>query len=87
VTVNPVIGKLTPAFVTRMLGVPHLRSFFVEPGRDDLLALRVIVEDGTLAPKIQQRFAFDQAPEAYRLSEAGHVQGKLLIDISSVTAE
>jgi NADPH:quinone reductase-like Zn-dependent oxidoreductase len=87
VTVNPVIGKLMPALVRRILGVPHLRSFFVEPGCDDLLALRNMVEDGKLEPKIQQRFAFDQAPDAYRLSEAGHVQGKLIIDISDVAAE
>jgi NADPH:quinone reductase-like Zn-dependent oxidoreductase len=82
VTVNPVIGIVMPRFVTRMLGVSRLRSFFVEPGRDDLVALRALVEDGKLKPTIQQRFAFERAPEAYRLSEGGHVQGKLIIDVS-----
>ena len=81
VSVNPVIGKVVPMFVTRILGVPHLRSFFVEPGSDDLLALCKLVEDGKLKPMIQQRFPFDQAADAYRLSEGGHVQGKLVIDI------
>ncbi len=80
-TVNRVIGKVVPTLVTRMLGVPHLRSFFVEPGRDDLDVLRTLVDDGKLKPAIQQRFAFEAAHEAYRLSEGGHAQGKLLIDI------
>jgi NADPH:quinone reductase-like Zn-dependent oxidoreductase len=72
VTVNRVIGKVVPTLVTRML---------VEPGRDDLDVLRTLVDDGKLKPAIQQRFAFEAAHEAYRLSEGGHAQGKLLIDI------
>ena len=82
VTVNPVIGKLVPAFITRVLGVPHLRSFFVEPGREDLAALRDLVDGGKVQPRIQQRFRFERAADAYRLSEGGHVQGKLVIDVA-----
>ena len=82
VTVNPVVGKILPDFVTWMFGVPHLRSLFVQPKREDLVALKTMVDAGQLKPAVQQRFTMEQAPAAFRLSEEGHVQGKLVIDIA-----
>lgn len=38
-----------------------------------------LVEAGRLRVPVQQTFTFAQAPEAHRLSEAGHVRGKLIL--------
>jgi NADPH:quinone reductase-like Zn-dependent oxidoreductase len=38
-----------------------------------------LVEAGRLRVSVQQTFTFAQAPEAHRLSEAGHVRGKLIL--------
>ncbi len=38
-----------------------------------------LVEAGQLHVPVQQTFAFAQAPEAHRLSETGHVRGKLVL--------
>ena len=38
-----------------------------------------LIEDGRLQPPPTRSFAFAQAAEAHRLSEAGHVRGKLIL--------
>jgi NADPH:quinone reductase-like Zn-dependent oxidoreductase len=38
-----------------------------------------LVEAGRLRVPVQQTFTFAQAPEAHRLSEGGHVRGKLVL--------
>lgn len=81
VTVNPVIGKLLPEVLTGMLGVAHLRSFFVRPSGADLQQLARLVDDGNLKPAIQDRFTLPDLPAAHRLSAEGHVRGKLGITI------
>ncbi len=79
VTVNPVIGKVLPRLVTRMMGIDRLASFFVEPNSDDLLRLAKLIEGGEIRPHIQAAFPLEQAAEAQTLSEAGHVRGKLIL--------
>ena len=36
-------------------------------------------EAGEFTLPVQQTFPFDQAPEAHRISEDGHVRGKLVL--------
>ena len=82
VTVHPLIGKIIPRAVTALLGVPRLRSFFVQPSGRDLANLSRMVDDGRLRPVIQARFSLSEAATAHRLSAAGHVRGKLLLEVT-----
>jgi len=87
VTVNPIVGKLIPDVITRLFGVAHLRSFFVQPSGQDLRQLARLVDDGQLKPAIQARFALADLAAAHRLSSQGHVRGKLAITVNHHTTE
>jgi NADPH:quinone reductase-like Zn-dependent oxidoreductase len=79
VTVNPVIGKVVPSFVTRMFGIDRLRSVFTEPSADDLLALARLVETGSVRVPIQRTYALDDVIAAHEHSASERVRGKLVI--------
>lgn len=57
------------------------RYVFVRPDRDGLEALARLVEQGRLRVEIAQTFPLDQLAEAHRLSEGGHVRGKVAISV------
>lgn len=53
-----------------------------EPGFEDSLREAVkAVEHGTVTIPIEQTFPLERAAEAYRLSESGHVRGKIVLVI------
>ena len=53
-----------------------------EPGFEDSLRESVkAVEHGTVTIPIEQTFPLERAADAYRLSEAGHVRGKIVLTI------
>ena len=53
-----------------------------EPGFEDSLREAVkAVEHGTVTIPIEETFPLDQAADAYRLSESGHVRGKIVLTI------
>src|ERR1700712_3328963 len=53
-----------------------------EPGFEDSLREAVkAVEHGTVTIPIEKTFPLDQAADAYRLSESGHVRGKIVLTI------
>ncbi len=55
----------------------------VKPRGGDLEKINVLVEAGKLSPVIQDVYSLDRIAEAHRVSEAGHVRGKLVVTISS----
>jgi NADPH:quinone reductase-like Zn-dependent oxidoreductase len=40
-----------------------------------------MLADGTIRPLIAQSFPFERAADAHRLSEEGHVRGKLVLTV------
>lgn len=52
---------------------------FVQPDSTQLTQLVALVSSGAVRVEIQQPFALDQAAEAFRLQEQGHVRGKLVL--------
>ena len=53
-----------------------------EPGFEDSLREAVkAVEHGTVKMVIARAFPFDQVADAYRLSETGHVRGKIIVTL------
>lgn len=57
------------------------RYVFVRPDRDGLEALTDLVEQGRLRVELAATFALDEIADAHRLSEEGHVRGKVAVTI------
>ena len=53
----------------------------VKPRGGELEKISALIEAGKIRPVIEKVFALEQIAEAHRLSEAGHVRGKLVIRI------
>lgn len=51
--------------------------------RDDLSTLFGLLGAGRITPHIQRVFSLEQAVEAHRLIEAGQVEGRLVLDLTS----
>jgi NADPH:quinone reductase-like Zn-dependent oxidoreductase len=59
----------------------RLRSFIALQNREDLVALKELVEAGKLTPVIDRRYELSEVPEALRYQGAGHAQGKIVISV------
>jgi NADPH:quinone reductase-like Zn-dependent oxidoreductase len=64
-----------------LLGGKRLSMTRVKPRGGELEKISTLIEAGKLRPVIEKVFPLDQIAEAHRLSEAGHVKGKLVISI------
>ena len=56
--------------------------WFVRPDANDLATLFRLVDESRLRIHVERTFPFEEAAEAHRLLEAGHMRGKLALDIS-----
>jgi NADPH:quinone reductase-like Zn-dependent oxidoreductase len=56
-----------------------LRPFLARLRKDDLLALRELLEAGRIVPVIDRAYPLSDVPAAIRYSEAGHARGKVVI--------
>ncbi len=54
----------------------------VKPRGGDLEKINALIEAGKLRPVIEKVFPLEQIAEAHRLSEMGHVRGKLVVKVS-----
>jgi NADPH:quinone reductase-like Zn-dependent oxidoreductase len=57
----------------------RLRVFVTRHNRDDLAALKELVETGQVAPVIDRRYSLSDTPEALRYQGQGHAHGKIVI--------
>lgn len=55
----------------------------VKPRGGDLEKITVLIEAGKIKPVIEKVFPLEQIAEAHRLSEQGHVRGKLVLSVSN----
>jgi NADPH:quinone reductase-like Zn-dependent oxidoreductase len=55
----------------------------VKPRGGDLEKLNALIEAGKLRPVIQKVFPLEEIADAHRLSETGHVRGKLVVKVSN----
>jgi NADPH:quinone reductase-like Zn-dependent oxidoreductase len=75
--IDRVIGAtILDPFVKQRLAV-----YVTREGRSDLLALRGLLEDGSIRPVIDRCYPLEQAREALAYLEAGHTQGKVVITV------
>jgi NADPH:quinone reductase-like Zn-dependent oxidoreductase len=64
-----------------LLGGKRLLVTRVKPRGGELEKISALIEAGKVRPVIEKIFALGQIAEAHRLSEAGHVRGKLVVRI------
>jgi len=67
--------------VRGLLGGKRLLITQVKPRGGELEKINALIEAGKIRPVVEKVFALEQIAEAHRLSEAGHVRGKLVISI------
>ena len=47
--------------------------------------MAALVADGKVDPKVLQTYPFDEAAQALRAVESGHILGKIVIDLEQTT--
>jgi NADPH:quinone reductase-like Zn-dependent oxidoreductase len=60
----------------------RLRPVPTNQNRDDLIALRGLVDDGTLAPVISRTYPLRETAAGLRHVEQGHARGKVVITVA-----
>jgi hypothetical protein len=73
-------------FLARMAAVSpfvsqKMATFVSQPRRADLLALKELVEAGSLRPVVDRAYPLAQVPEAFRHLEQWHARGKVVITV------
>lgn len=58
-----------------------LGGFAAKNSREDLMAVKELVEAGAVKPVIDKQFTLEQTPEAMRLIGTGHARAKLVINV------
>jgi NADPH:quinone reductase-like Zn-dependent oxidoreductase len=67
--------------VRALLGGKRLMVTRITPRGGELEKINALIEAEKIRPVIEKVFPLDQIAEAHRLSEAGHVRGKLVVKI------
>ncbi len=60
----------------------NLRPFLYKNAKEDLVALKDLIEAGKVTPVISARFPLSQVTEAIRYCEEGHTRGKVVITVA-----
>ena len=69
-------AHLLSPFVTQRLG-----AFVTRQRHDDLVALRELIESGTIVPAVDRMYPLGDSPEAIRYLAEGHARGKVVISV------
>jgi NADPH:quinone reductase-like Zn-dependent oxidoreductase len=80
---STVIAGLAAGNVRAVLRGRRMVMVRVKPRGGDLEKISALIEAGKIRPVIEKVFPLEQIAEAHRLSEAGHVRGKLVVRVSS----
>jgi NADPH:quinone reductase-like Zn-dependent oxidoreductase len=59
----------------------RLRAFVAKEDREDLDALRVMIEEGKVTPVVGRTFALPEAADAVSYLEQGHATGKIVVTV------
>jgi NADPH:quinone reductase-like Zn-dependent oxidoreductase len=59
----------------------RLRAFVATETREDLEALRLMIEEGKVAPVVGRTFALPEAADAVGFLEQGHATGKIVVTV------
>jgi NADPH:quinone reductase-like Zn-dependent oxidoreductase len=74
--------RLAAASLMSLFTKKKLKMFIVSPNRDDLLALKQLVEAGQARPVIDRRYPLSQVAEALGHVGEGHARGQVVVRIA-----
>ncbi len=82
-------GKWTGGFGRQVVRAPllslvvgqSLRPVITAERREDLVAVRDLIEDGKVTPVVGRTFALSEAADAIRYLEQGHAAGKVVVTV------
>jgi NADPH:quinone reductase-like Zn-dependent oxidoreductase len=75
------LAGIGEGFTRGLMGAKRLLLTQVKPRGGDLEKISALIEAGKIKPVIEKVFSLEQIAEAHRLSEQGHVRGKLVVKI------
>jgi NADPH:quinone reductase-like Zn-dependent oxidoreductase len=73
------LGRIIWARMASLVVSQSFRPFLSTQNRDDLLALRQLLEDGSVRPIVGERHPLDDAAAAVTTAGGGHATGKVVI--------
>jgi NADPH:quinone reductase-like Zn-dependent oxidoreductase len=73
------LGRIVKARLRSLFTRQALRPFLSRENRDDLLALKELIEAGKVLPVIDRTYPLSQAAVALRYVGEGHTQGKVVV--------
>jgi NADPH:quinone reductase-like Zn-dependent oxidoreductase len=73
------------AVVLNAFTTQQLKTFVAVESAQELERLVRLVEEGAITPVVDRTFPLEQAADALRLLEGGHVRGKLAIAVKAIT--
>jgi NADPH:quinone reductase-like Zn-dependent oxidoreductase len=59
----------------------HGKLFVAHPNREDMVALKDLIEAGKVTPVIDRTCPLSEVPEALGYAEQGHVPGKVVVTV------
>ena len=75
--------KIWPGFLGGLKG--KVVGFWPQPKSEDLQQIGEWMNTGKVKPVIDQKFLFEQAPQAFEKLKTGRTKGKIVIDVASET--
>ncbi len=75
-------GRLASVIDAKRVSELGGQYWFVRPDADDLARLCQLVEEGEVTVHVERTFPLEQAADAHRLLEGGHMRGKLALQIA-----
>ena len=79
--IGPLV-RMGSAIVRSRLGRRRFRSFLARITKDDLLALKTLIESGAVRPVVDRTYPLSEVAEAIRYVESGRACGKVAIMVS-----
>jgi NADPH:quinone reductase-like Zn-dependent oxidoreductase len=64
-------------------GKRKLEGFLAKPVYEELEQIGAWMKEGKIKPIIDQKFSFEQAPEAFEKLKTGRAKGKVVVDVAS----
>lgn len=77
-----VAARLAAAKIDAAIRGRRFAPIFLKPRGGDLEKIGALLEAGKVRPVIDRVFPLEQMGEAHRLSEGGHVRGKIVVKVS-----
>lgn len=78
---STVIGRVAWTSVAALARGKRLLVTQVKPRGGDLEKLNAFIEAGKIQPVVEKTYSLENIAEAHRASEAGHVRGKLVLQV------